>query len=55
MERENQENKETKRLTIWAVIFILMGIVTVILLDIDQARELLELFAHIITNLIIGS
>lgn len=52
---ENQKTQETKRLTIWAVIFIVMGIMSVLLLEIDQASEMLDFLTQIIINLIVGS
>jgi hypothetical protein len=49
------EKTERRRLTFWAVIFILLGIASVLTLTPEQFTELLSFFKEIITHLIIGS
>lgn len=48
------EKPERRRLTFWAVIFIILGIISVTTLSSEQFVELLSFFKDIIQHLIIG-
>jgi hypothetical protein len=54
MEGENQKNPQTKRLTIWAIIMLVLSLIVILTLEVDQARELFLFFAEIIIHLIVG-
>jgi hypothetical protein len=54
MEGEDQKVSQTKRLSIWAVIMLILSGIIILSLDVEQASELFDFLTDIIIHLIIG-
>lgn len=54
-ETENPKPPQTKRMTVFALFFTILGTVLIFFLDAEKARELFSFFRDIIVHLLLGS